>query len=80
MAVHPHAHLGEIIEIVGRARDELLAGLRDDLPGILCLGPGELGHVGGNQVAELANELCALGRGQPRPRWKRLFGRRAPRR
>jgi hypothetical protein len=74
MAIHPHAHLGEIVEIVGRPRDELFAGLGDDLPGIPCLGPRDLGDVGGDQIAELANELRAIGGGQPCPLWERLFG------
>ena len=55
---------------------ELLAGLRNDLPGILSLGTCKVRHVRRDQVAQLADELCAIGGGQPRPRRKRpLRGR-----
>ena len=75
MAVDAHAHLGEIVEVVGGARHELLARLRDRLAGVLRLGLRDLRHVLRDQLAELANELCAFRSGLAGPCGKRFFGR-----
>ena len=65
VAVDARAHLGEVVEVVGRARHQLLAGLRDHLAGVLGLGARQLGHVLGDQVADLAHQRGAFG-GRPR--------------
>ena len=76
VAVHPRAHLGEVVEVVGGARHELLAGLRDHLAGVVGLGARELGHVLRDQVAQLANQLRALGGGQACPLGEGFLGGR----
>ena len=43
VAVDAHAHLGEVVEVVGRARHELLLRLRDHLAGVARLGRGDRG-------------------------------------
>jgi hypothetical protein len=37
VAVDARAHLGEVVEVVGRARHQLLAGLADGLAGVAGL-------------------------------------------
>ncbi len=59
-AVHLHAHFREEVEVLGRARNQLLARLRDRQAGILRLQRGEHRHVLLDQFAELAHQLCAL--------------------
>ena len=67
VAVDARAHLGEVVEVVGRARHQLLAGLRDDLAAVVGLGLRDLGHVRRDQVAQLADQLGALRRGHAGP-------------
>ena len=67
VAVDARAHLGEVVEVVGRARHQLLAGLGDGLAGVQGLGARDLRNVRGDQVAELAHEPGALGRRAGRP-------------
>jgi hypothetical protein len=76
VAVHPRAHLGEIVEVVGRARHQLFAGLSDDLAAVVGLGLRDLGHVRGDQVAEFADQLGALGCGRGGPFRERFLGGR----
>jgi hypothetical protein len=61
VTVDAHAHLGEVVEVVGRTRHELLAGLRDDLPGVLRFGARQSGHVARDEVSQRAQDLRALG-------------------
>ena len=67
MAIDAYAHLGEIMEIVGRAGDELFASLCDRLAGILGLGARQRCDVLGNQITEFAQPRGPLGSGPPRP-------------
>ena len=67
VAVDARAHLGEVVEVVGRPRHELLLRLGDDLTGVAGLGLGQRRHLGGNQIAKLADECGALWRGQAGP-------------
>ncbi len=67
MAVDACAHLREIAEVVGGARHELLARLRDCLAGVLRLGFRDFRHVFRNQLAELANDFCAFRSGLAGP-------------
>ena len=45
VSVDAHAHLGEVVEVVGRARYQLLGGLGDRLAGVLRLGAGQLRYA-----------------------------------
>ena len=74
VAVHAGAHFGEVMEVVCRTGDELLASLRDGLAAVVGLGLRDVGHVFGNQVAEFVHQLGAFGRGRVGPFWKRRFG------
>src|ERR1700723_264230 len=76
MAVHAHAHLRKVVEILGCPRHELLAGLSDHLTRILSFRAGESGYLSGNQVTELAHERGTLRCGQTGPLGKCRFGSR----
>ncbi len=67
VAVHARAHLGKVVEVVGRARHQLLSGLGDDLAAVVGLGLRDLGHMAGDQVAQLAHKLGAFGGGRVGP-------------
>ena len=59
--VGPLADVAEAVgqapgRVRGRARHELLAGLRDDLAAVVGLGLRDLGHVLRDQVTELADQ------------------------
>ena len=76
VAVYAGAHLGEVIEVVCCAGDELLAGLCDDLAAVVGLGLRNFGHVRGNQITQLANEFGALWCGHAGPLREGFFGGR----
>src|SRR5947207_8685930 len=67
MAVDAHAHLGEVVEVLGRAGDELLASLRDRLSGIGGLRSCEYRQALRDQITELAQQCGALGSWPARP-------------
>ena len=75
VAVDPHAHLGEVVEVVGGAGDQLLSGLGDHLAGVAGLGLREGRHVGGDQVAQAPHQAGPLDRGRARPLRERRLGR-----
>src|ERR1019366_8174813 len=74
VAVDTHAHLGEVVEIVGGARHELLLRLADHLAGVTRLGLCDRCDVGGDQVAQLSHQAGAFGRGLAGPGRKRRLG------
>ena len=74
VAVHAGAHLGEVVKVVRRAWHQLLAGLADGLATVFRLGLGDLGHMLGDQFAQLAHDLGALGGGRVGPLWKGGLG------
>src|SRR5437016_10122485 len=67
MAVDTHAHLGEVVEVRGRAGDELLASLRDRLAGIGGARSCEYRHPLRDQITQLAQQRGALRRWPARP-------------
>jgi len=76
VTVDARAHLREVIEVVGRARHELLAGLRDHLAAVVGFGLGDLRHVLRDQVTQLADQLRAFGRGHAGPLGEGFLGGR----
>src|SRR5437764_13072293 len=67
MAVDAQAHLGEVVEVLGRAGEELLASLRDRLSGIGGLRSCEYRHPLRDQITELAQQCGALRSWPARP-------------
>src|SRR5256884_4670522 len=67
MAVDAHAHLGEVVEVLGCAGDELLASLRDRLSGIGGLRSCEYRQPLRDQITERAQQCGALGSWPARP-------------
>jgi hypothetical protein len=74
VAIDPRAHLGEVVEVVGRARHQLLAGLADGLAGVAGFDGRDLGDVPGDQFAELVHHPGALGRRRCGPLRERGLG------
>ncbi len=67
MAIDPRRHLGEIIEVVGAARDQGVRGLVDRQAGVLGLQRRDLGHIGFDQLAQPVHDLGPLLGGQAGP-------------
>ena len=74
VAIHARAHFCEVRKIVGGSRHQLLASLRNGLAAIARFGFGNGGHVFGNQLAQLAHDLGAIGGRRGSPFWKGGFG------
>ncbi|MNR25641.1 hypothetical protein D3C85_1428050 [compost metagenome] len=60
MAIHAGTDFGEEIEILGGARDELLAGLRNRQARVLRLKVGQTRHVLVDQLAQAAHQAGAF--------------------
>ena len=74
VAIHARAHLGKVGEVVAGARHQLLARLCNHLAAVVGFGLGNLGHMTGDQLAELAHDLGAFGRRGIGPARKRRLG------
>ncbi|MCY1544535.1 hypothetical protein D9M68_804280 [compost metagenome] len=67
MAIHARAHLGEEIEVLGGARNQLLARLRNRQAGIARFQLGQHRHVLVDQLAQPAHQAGAFLRGRASP-------------
>ncbi len=67
MCPSTRTHFGEVVKVIGRARDQLLSGLRDRLAAILRFGSRDGRDVLRDEVAELAQQRGPLGCGSSGP-------------
>ena len=74
VTVHAGAHLGKVMEVVGRTRHQLLAGLADGLAAVLGLGFRNFRHVFRDQLAQFAHDFGALCGRCGGPFRERFFG------
>ena len=74
VAINARAHFCKVRKIVSGTRYQLLACLRNGLAAIARFGFGNGGHVFGNQLAQLAHDLGAIGGRCSSPFWKGRFG------
>ncbi|MNV34952.1 hypothetical protein D3C71_1263880 [compost metagenome] len=74
MAVHAGADFSKEIEVLGRARNQLLAGLRNGQASVPRFKFGQLGDVGVDQFAQPPHEAGALLGGRVGPFGKSLGG------
>ena len=74
MAIHTRAHFCKVRKIIGCARHQLLACLRNGLTAIACFGLGNGRDIFGNEFPQLAHDLGAICGGCGGPFGKGSFG------